>query len=139
MQMIGLGKQGAPDHRYLYQGKEYQGDLGLDIYDFHARGYDPSLGRTWQIDPMAEKYYPLSSYSWVANNPIILTDPTGMEIDWGQLEGKEKRIAKRAFKKHNSSRTYKNLYKQLKKSDNRYLIKASYDYDTNRGGSFSGN
>jgi RHS repeat-associated protein len=115
-------------NKYLYQGKELQQET--EIYDFHARGYDPVLGRTWQIDPMAEKYYSLSSYSWVANNPIILMDPTGMEIDWGQLEGKEKRIAKRALRKHNSSGTYKNLYKQLKKSDNRYVIKASHDENT---------
>jgi RHS repeat-associated protein len=124
-------------NKYLYQGKELQQET--EIYDFHARGYDPVLGRTWQIDPMAEKYYSLSSYSWVANNPIILMDPTGMEIDWGQLEWKEKRIAKRALRKHNSSGTYKNLYKQLKKSDNRYVIKASHDENTTTGGSFEGN
>lgn len=45
--------------------------MGLDLYDFHARGYDPALGRTWQIDPMSIKYYSLSPYSWVANNPLI--------------------------------------------------------------------
>ncbi len=126
-------------NKYLYQGKEWQNELGLDIYDFHARMYDPIIGRTFQLDPMAEKYYSLSAYSWVANNPLIFTDPTGMEIDWSEISGKEKRVAKRALRKHNNSGTYKNLYKQLKKSENRYVIKSSYDENTTTGASFEGN
>ncbi|MFT3740641.1 MAG: RHS repeat-associated core domain-containing protein [Breznakibacter sp.] len=71
-------------NRYLYNGKEFQSDgfegISLDIYDFHARGYDPILGRTWQMDPHAENYYGLSPYSMFANNPIINIDPDGK--DW---------------------------------------------------------
>jgi RHS repeat-associated protein len=62
----------------LYQGKELQDELGLEIYDFHARGYDPMLGRTWQTDPMSEMFYDHSPYSWVKNNPLLRIDPTGM-------------------------------------------------------------
>jgi len=29
------------------------------------------------MDPLAEKYYPYSSYAYVANNPIIFIDPDG--------------------------------------------------------------
>jgi uncharacterized protein RhaS with RHS repeats len=42
--------------------------------------YDPSLGRWHCNDPMAEKYYSISPYVYVANNPIRLIDPNGMEI-----------------------------------------------------------
>jgi hypothetical protein len=34
------------------------------------------------VDPLAEKYYSISPYVYVGNNPIIRTDPTGM--DWYQ-------------------------------------------------------
>jgi hypothetical protein len=38
------------------------------------------LGRFWTIDPMSDKFYPLSPYSYVANNPVLINDPTGR--DW---------------------------------------------------------
>jgi RHS repeat-associated protein len=55
-------------------------DHSLNIYDFHARGYDPVIGRTWQLDPHAENYFSLSPYSWVANNPILMIDPDGKDF-----------------------------------------------------------
>jgi len=64
----------------LYQGKELQEDLGLNTYDFHARMYDPTIGRTFQLDPHLENYYDWSPYSWAGDNPIIMIDPSGM--DW---------------------------------------------------------
>ena len=124
---------------YKYQSKEEMQELGAGTFDFHARMYDATLGRTWQTDPLSDKYLSFSPYSWVANNPIFYTDPTGMEIDWSQVSGREKRLIRRALRRHNSSSTYKSLYKQLKKSDNRYLIKSTYDENTLTGASFDGN
>jgi RHS repeat-associated protein len=54
--------------KYLYQGKELQQET--EIYDFHARGYDPVLGRTWQPDPMGEMFYDHSPYSWVIQRSL---------------------------------------------------------------------
>jgi RHS repeat-associated protein len=72
--------QTAGANKYLYQGKEYQNELGLDTYDFEWRMYDPAIGRTFQLDPMAVNYYSLSPYSWVANNPLKFIDPDGMDV-----------------------------------------------------------
>ncbi len=80
LELTGLGYQdgGVKVNKYLYQGKEFLNDHSLNIYDFHARGYDPVIGRTWQVDPMADSYYPWSPYAWVMNNPLKYMDPTGM-------------------------------------------------------------
>jgi RHS repeat-associated protein len=88
-----FNKGGSSDNKYLFQGKELQDDFELDIYDFHARGYDPTLGRTWQPDPMAEKFYSLSPYSMFANNPLRYIDPTGMEFTEASWEWVNKLIA----------------------------------------------
>lgn len=67
--------------KYKYNGKELQDELGLNFYDYGARNYDPALGRWMNVDPMAEKYYQISPYVYVANNPLLYIDPTGMTIE----------------------------------------------------------
>jgi RHS repeat-associated protein len=37
-------------NKYLYQGNKMQDEDGLDLYDFHARQYDPQIGRFWGAD-----------------------------------------------------------------------------------------
>lgn len=39
---------------------------------------EPALGRFSTLDPLAEKYYSVSPYVYCNNNPLSLTDPTGM-------------------------------------------------------------
>jgi RHS repeat-associated protein len=65
-------------NKYKYQTKEWQDDLGLSLYDFGARQYDPYILRTTTQDPLAEKFYRWSPYSWSFDNPIRFIDPTGM-------------------------------------------------------------
>ncbi len=69
-------------YNYKYNGKEFQDELGLNLYDFHFRQYMQDLGRTTTLDPMAEMFYSTSPYSFLNNNPIRYIDPDGrMSID----------------------------------------------------------
>ncbi|MDH6355879.1 RHS repeat-associated protein [Dysgonomonas sp. PH5-45] len=64
---------------YKYGGKEYDTMNGLNLYDFHARQYDPAIGRFTSIDPMAEKYFGWSPYVYCKNNPLKYIDLDGKE------------------------------------------------------------
>ncbi|WP_347065409.1 RHS repeat-associated core domain-containing protein [Flavobacterium sp. WV_118_3] len=67
-----------------------QDELGLNMYDYGARGYMPDIGRTTTHDPLAEKFYRLSPQSFLNNNPLRFIDPTGMESDdWIERKGKD--------------------------------------------------
>lgn len=63
---------------YKYSAKELDRENGLDLYDSQARWYDPMLPLTTTQDPLAEKYYSISPYTWCAGNPVRFIDPLGM-------------------------------------------------------------
>jgi RHS repeat-associated protein len=65
--------------RYLYNGKELVEGIGL--YDYGARWYDPATARWGQVDPLADNYAPFSPYNYVLGNPILNTDPDGMQVE----------------------------------------------------------
>jgi RHS repeat-associated protein len=73
------GKSDAGLYKYKFSGKEYQDELGLNMYDLGARGYMPDIGRTTTIDPHAYNYPWASPYNYAFNNPVLVIDPDGKD------------------------------------------------------------
>ncbi len=66
---------------FSFNAKELDAETGN--YYYGARYYDPKVSVWLSVDPKAQKYPTMSPYIFVANNPVMLIDPNGMEIDWG--------------------------------------------------------
>lgn len=65
------------ENRYRYNGKEEQEFVNVPYVDYGARMYDPQLGRWFNTDPLAEKYYAVSPYAYCDSNPVVRIDPDG--------------------------------------------------------------
>ena len=69
----------SENSRNTFQNQEYDGDLGLDIYEFKYRMHDPEIGRFWQVDPLASEYYYNSTYAFSENKVIAHVELEGLE------------------------------------------------------------
>ncbi len=69
-------------YRYGFGGHEMDNDVkGTGNHSsFGDYGYDNRTGRRWMIEPMISKYPSLSPYVAYADNPILYSDPSGLEI-----------------------------------------------------------
>ncbi|MFY0254669.1 RHS repeat-associated core domain-containing protein [Chitinophaga sp. 30R24] len=67
-------------YRYGFNGKENDNEVKGEgnQQDYGMRVYDPRIGRFFSVDPLANKYPTQSTYSFAANNPIMLVDVNGM-------------------------------------------------------------
>src|SRR6218665_2725908 len=70
----------SSDYNYKFNGMEWQDELGLNLYDYGARNYEPSLGRWMNLDPMANEYFSTSPYAYVLNRPTVAIDPDGKRV-----------------------------------------------------------
>lgn len=72
------GVETITENPYKWGGKEWDEEQGA--YDFDARMYSASDARWTTMDPLCEKNYSISSYSYCAGNPVNLVDPDGQDV-----------------------------------------------------------
>lgn len=88
---------GTGVNRYKFTGKERDTETGLDLMG--ARYYNNAMGRFMTTDPLGgppEDPQTLNKYSYVRNNPLRYTDPTGMDL-WLQGCGKNSSTWRNSF------------------------------------------
>ena len=79
-----------------YTGQENQNlNFGTSYTDFGARQYSPTLRRWMTPDPLSEKYYGISPYTFCNNNPVNFVDPDGEA--WGKAFKVVKKVSKTAI------------------------------------------
>ncbi len=131
------------DNRMLYNGKEFQSEtfstdgvagdeLLFDWYDYGARFYDPQIGRWHSIDPLADRYVPISPYCYVANNPIILLDPDGKKI---RISGYNRKETQQHLEIIYSTARGREIIDALEKSKTVYKINGGTIAEVGRFGS----
>ena len=77
MRLGGLSYQSGTENRYRYKGKEFHQELGLGLYDYGARMYDPAIGRWNGVDELGDSFQNHSPFNYVMGNPINWIDPDG--------------------------------------------------------------
>jgi RHS repeat-associated protein len=114
-------------YKYKFENREWQDELGLNMYDFGGRMYMPDIVRTPTVDPLAEQTPNWSPYAFCNNNPVRYTDPTGMSTEdpgdiynlKGEHIGSDGRNDNAVYLLHTNSN------KQLTQSQSEHLIQGS--------------
>ncbi len=102
---------------YTFTGKIKDAETGYNY--FGARYYDSGLSIWLSVDPMSDKYPSMSPYNYCANNPVILVDPDGRDVN---ISGGAK----------------KEYFEQVKKGAKEYGVKLKMDRNGNLSGKYTG-
>ena len=78
--------QSGVGNRYQFQGQEHQDETGWDIFKW--RNSDPSIGRFFNIDPLAESFYYNSTYAFSENKVVSHIELEGLEAVFFQAEAR---------------------------------------------------
>lgn len=123
--------EAVPEQRMRYNGKELHTELGLGWVDYGARMYEPSMGRWNGGDPVSKDYE--SGYASMANNPIWLIDPMGLDtfkVDYSgtitQFSGGENEIYYYTNKDGNE-----HSLGSFTKNENGYIQLSNFSYNKN--------
>ena len=69
----------AKENRWKFQGQEHIDDLGLNWVSFKWRNHQPDIGRFFNVDPLADKFYHLSPYAFSGNQVTAHIELEGLE------------------------------------------------------------
>jgi len=84
LDLVGIETEGSPDSKYRFnQGTELNTAFNLNWYETDNRSLDPQIGRFMQADPLADMSLNYSPYVFANNNPISLTDRSGLAAEDG--------------------------------------------------------
>lgn len=101
-------------YNYKYNGKEFQDELGLNLYDYGARNYDPAIGRWMNMDNLSENSLTESTYTYCGNNPIIFKDPDGNDKRYFDIYGEElvarRVVSDKVFETHIARNSENNFF-----------------------------
>ena len=77
----------APNNYKFNAGNELNENFGINLYTTFYRLQDVQTGRFLNTDPLAEKYYSITTYNYAGNNPINSNDPLGDQMkDYGRMQ-----------------------------------------------------
>ena len=108
-------KDSSFGYRYGFNGQEQDNEVSGEGNSYTAEfwQYDSRLGRRWNTDPIVKPFE--SPYACFRNNPILLIDPTGEDVDLGKLSKEDRaEVENKVNSEHEDyNEAYASLYQKL--------------------------